>query len=121
MNSPVRHETKFYACYSQYWMIGTLDCEDEVPEPKSVTSERRIDVTRKGRVAKVETYHQHGDVPLVFEFHEHEPPPKPGEWHEVVENSMRLATDLEGGLSEGLTIGDRRGMPVVYGIRRVGV
>ncbi|MFF4694494.1 hypothetical protein [Streptomyces chattanoogensis] len=94
MSGPVRHEMKFYACYHQYWMIGTLDSDDEVPQPKNVTGERRIDVTRKARVAKVETYYQHGDVNLVFEFHEHEPPPEPGEWHEVVENSMRLANEV---------------------------
>ncbi|MEU9117082.1 hypothetical protein AB0D04_36340 [Streptomyces sp. NPDC048483] len=94
MSGPVRHETKFYACYSQYWMIGTLDSDDEVPQPRDVTAERRIDVTRKGRVAKVETECPHGDVDLVFEFHEHEPAREPGSWHEVVENSMRLANEV---------------------------
>ncbi|QIY59437.1 hypothetical protein HEP86_39615 [Streptomyces sp. RPA4-5] len=94
MSGPVRHETKFYACYSQYWMIGTLDSDDEVPEPEDVSAERRVDVTHKGRAAKVETHAQHGDVNLVFEFHEQEPAWAPGEWQEVVENSMRLANEV---------------------------
>lgn len=94
MSGRVRHETKFYACYSQYWMIGTLDSDDEVLEPEDVSAERRIDVTRKGRAARVETHAQHGDVNLVFEFHEQEPAREPGEWQEVVENSMRLANEV---------------------------
>ncbi|MFJ5798491.1 hypothetical protein [Streptomyces decoyicus] len=94
MSGRVRHETMFYACYSQYWMSATLDNDDEVLEPEDVSAERRIDVTHEGRAARVETHAQHGDVNLAFAFHEQEPTREPGEWQEVVEDSMRLANEV---------------------------
>jgi hypothetical protein len=95
MNRPVRHEVDFPADHGQYWVIGTLEDDEEVPQPKeSKRDSGTLEISRKGRAGHIGTLTPYGDVHLVFEFHQQAPAMDTSDWREVVEGSMRFAGEV---------------------------